>query len=164
MATWRLGTVWSSQTGRGKGEVWDRGVRPFEGWAWKSPPPPLLVIFILSCSPPLPPFLPALRHCPSTSPVPFCAGGGGWAPLPIPEFLPSKVLQPPQRCLLTSLLRPPALLQPRKQKIASCQIGILNSDHARNSLLRPLTSSRLSGDVLPRWAETRRIRRRRGAT
>ena len=61
MATWRLGTVWSGQTGRGKGEVWDcRGVRPFGGWAWKSPPPPLLVIFILSCSPPLPPFLPPL--------------------------------------------------------------------------------------------------------
>ena len=93
MATWRLGTVWSSQTGRGKGEVWDRGVRPFGGWAWKTSP--LLVIFILSCSPPLPPFLPTLRHCPSTSPVPFCAGGGGWAPLPIPEFLPPKVLQPP---------------------------------------------------------------------
>ena len=48
----------------------------------------------LYCPAPLP-FRPFFRHCPSTSPVPFCAGGGGWAPLHIPEFLPPKVLQPP---------------------------------------------------------------------
>ena len=117
-------------------------------------PPSSLLPFpsALSSNPP--------RHCPSTSPVPFCAGGGGWAP--IPEFLPSKVLQPPQRCLLTSLLRPPALLQPRKQKIASCQIGILNSDHARNSLLPTAHCT----DEFPAgmccrdmsWAAMRRIR------
>ena len=46
MASWILGTGWARQAAA-KGKSGIEGVRPFEGWAWKSPP--MLVIFILSC-------------------------------------------------------------------------------------------------------------------
>ena len=130
-----------------------------------------LVIFILSPSPAPSALSSPPYYCPSTSPVPFCpwaasgvgVGGGLEGSLPIHQFLRTKALQPTLPIDLPSpppplLLAHPALLP--KQKIASCQIGILNSDHARNcAAADELPASKRCVAENLGWAEPMSIRR-----